>query len=180
MQAIAGVLLGVGLVAAIPLTIIAGRFINKKKFVAVSSAAIGLNMIGLIVMILTQFSSGVSLTVTIILATFFIGGGYMVFYQTLMIWCKNLYPEKQRGQLEGVRIFFYVLIPMVLGPMIANPVIKRWGKPVTLYYDSVGIAGFAPSVDIMYAALAVVILTFIPIYFAYRYEKKIQNNEILG
>lgn len=96
----------------------------------------------------------------------------MVIYQALMMWCKNLYPEEQRGQLEGVRLFFYVCIPMVLGPAIANPVIKNLGQAITLYYDGVGVPGFTPSKELFYVAAAVAVLTFIPLFFAYKYEKK--------
>ncbi|HKL94161.1 MAG TPA: MFS transporter [Clostridia bacterium] len=168
----AGVLLGVGLVVAIPLTLIASKFINKQKFVPVASVAVLLNILGLIIMSLSKFAGNrTALTTTIIIATFFVGGGYMVFYQALMIWCKNLYPEEQRGQLEGVRLFFYVCIPMVLGPAIANPVIKNLGKPVTLLYDNVPIDGFAPSIELLYVSIAVAFLTFIPLYIAYRYQK---------
>lgn len=89
-----------------------------------------------------------------------------------MMWCKNLYPEEQRGQLEGVRLFFYVCIPMVLGPAIANPVIKNLGQSITLYYDGVGVPGFTPSKEIFYVAAAVASLTFIPLVFAHLQEKK--------
>jgi len=178
-EGMAGVLLGAGLVAAIPLTILAGKFINRQKFGAVVSAAVLMNMVGLAVMTLTQFSSNnrAALTATIIIATFFVGGGYMVFYQALMIWCKNLYPEEQRGQLEGVRLLFYVCVPMVFGPVIANPVIKAFGQPVTLYYDGVGIGGHSPSVELFYVALAIAALTFIPLFFAHRLQKKVEAGE---
>lgn len=169
----AGVLLGAGLIAAIPLTLLASKFINKQKFVPVASVAVAFNIVGLVIMSFSQFASGnkTALTAVLILAIFFVGGGYMVFYQALMIWCKNLYPEEQRGQLEGVRLFFYVCIPMVLGPAIANPVINNLGKPVTLLYDDVPIDGFAPSIELIYISAAVALLTFVPIYIAYRYQK---------
>lgn len=174
----AGVLLGVGLVVAIPFTFLAGKFINKGKFVPVISLALIANILGLFIMTLTKHAGGTMLTVVIIIATFFVGMGYMVIYQSLMIWAKNLYPETQRGQLEGVRLFFYVCVPMVLGPAIANPVIENLGKAITIEYESGSIDGFAPSVELFYVAMAVAVLTFIPIYFAYRYTKKSLKNNV--
>lgn len=96
----------------------------------------------------------------------------MVIYQALMMWCKNLYPEEQRGQLEGVRLFFYVCIPMVFGPAIANPVIQNLGQRITLYYDGVAVPGFTASKELFFVAAAVAVLTFIPLFFAYKQEKK--------
>lgn len=173
-EGMAGILLGVGLIIAIPFTFIAIKFINKKKYIPVLSIALLGNIIGLFILVLSHFvGSSVAVNyIVLILAVIFVGGGYMVIYQTLMMWCKNLYPENQRGQLEGVRLFFYVCIPMVLGPAIANPVIKSLGKEITLFYDGVGVSGFTPSMELFYVAAAVAALTFIPIYIAYRYQKK--------
>ena len=171
-EGMSGVLLGVGLVIAIPFTIFAGKFINKGKFVPVIAIALIANMLGLFIMTLTKYAQGSMLTVVIIIATFFVGVGYMVIYQSLMIWAKNLYPESQRGQLEGVRLLFYVCIPMVLGPAIGNPVIENLGKPITIVYESGSVSGFAPSVELFYVAMAVAVLTFIPLFIASKTAKK--------
>lgn len=169
-----GILLGIGLIIAIPFTLIAGKFINRKKYVPVVAVALIGNIVGLFLMVVSHFvGSGAFINkLVIVIAIIFVGGGYMVIYQSLMMWCKNLYPEEQRGQLEGVRLFFYVCVPMVLGPAIANPVIKNLGQAITLYYDGVGVPGFTPSKEIFYVAAAVAVLTFVPLYFAYRQEKK--------
>lgn len=172
-EGFAGILLGVGLIIAIPFTFVAIKFINKQKYVGVLSVALSANIIGLFILVISHFvGSGAFINnFMLILAVIFVGGGYMVIYQTLMMWCKNLYPETQRGQLEGVRLFFYVCIPMVLGPAIANPVINKLGKQITLLYDGVPVSGATPSMELFYVAAAVAALTFIPIYIAYRYQK---------
>lgn len=173
-EGISGILLGIGLIIAIPFTLIAGKFINKKKYVPVVGIALIGNIVGLFILVLSHFvGTGDFINkFVIVIAIIFVGGGYMVIYQALMMWCKNLYPEEQRGQLEGVRLFFYVCIPMVLGPAIANPVIKNLGQAITLYYDGVGVPGFTPSKELFYVAAAVAVLTFIPLFFAYKQEKK--------
>lgn len=173
-EGMSGVLLGVGLIIAVPLTLVASKFINKGKFVLISVLAVIANIIGLLIMgMSTAADSNAALkAAVIVLAVIFVGGGYMVIYQTLMIWCKNLYPEEQRGQLEGVRLFFYVCVPMVIGPSIANPVIKTLGKAITIEYPTGIQNGFAPSTELFYIAAAVALLTFIPIFFAHLYMKK--------
>jgi MFS family permease len=173
-EGLAGILLGAGLVVAVPFTILAGKFINKGKFVPTLIIAVAANMVGLAIMSLSSlFPNGsTGATVIIALGIFFVGGGYMVVYQALMIWCKNLYPEEQRGQLEGVRLFFYVCIPMVFGPLIANPIIQNFGKPISIEYTKGVVDGFAPSEIVFYVALAAAALTFVPIFFAWLYQKK--------
>lgn len=181
-EGISGILLGIGLIIAIPFTLIAGKFINKQKYVPVVAIALLGNILGLFILILSHFV-GIGDFINkfvIVIAIIFVGGGYMVIYQSLMMWCKNLYPEEQRGQLEGVRLFFYVCIPMVLGPAIANPVIKNLGQAITLYYDGVGVAGFSPSKELFFVAAATAALTFIPLYFAKRQSDKIAAEKSVG
>lgn len=169
-----GILLGIGLIIAIPFTILAAKFINKQKYVPVVAVALIGNILGLFILMLSHFvGSGEFFNKLVIcIGVVFIGGGYMVIYQSLMMWCKNLYPEQQRGQLEGVRLFFYVCVPMVLGPAIGNPVIKRLGQAITLYYDGVPVSGFTPSKELFIVAAAVAVLTFIPLFFASKYKNK--------
>lgn len=180
-EGISGILLGIGLIIAIPFTLVAGKFINKKKYVPVVGVALIGNIVGLFLMVISHFvGEGDFINkFVIVIGIIFVGGGYMVIYQALMMWCKNLYPEEQRGQLEGVRLFFYVCIPMVLGPAIANPVIKNLGKAITLYYDGVAVPGYTPSKELFYVAAAVAALTFIPLVFAYLQEKK-ENVALVG
>lgn len=175
-EGMAGILLGVGLLAAAPLTIISARFINKNNFVRSVIFAIAINAAGLLVMLLTtpasKSSSPSLLSGTVIVGTLLVGGGYMMFYQTLMMWCKNLYPDEQRGQLEGVRLFFYVMLPMIFGPIIANPLINNFGKPITIAYPTGSIAGNAPTVTLFLAAFIAVLFTFIPLYFTWKEGQK--------
>ncbi|MBQ9145147.1 MAG: MFS transporter [Clostridia bacterium] len=170
----AGIWLGIGLVIAIPFTLLAGKFINKQKFVPVLIVALIMNIVGLCIMTLTGLAMGPSATIAVIvIGVIFIGGGYMCIYQALMIWCKNLYPDSQRGQLEGVRLLFYVCIPMISGPVIADPIVQKLGKYVPeMDYNGVMISGYTPTYVLFGIAAGVALLTFIPIILAHVYQKK--------
>ncbi len=37
---------------------------------------------------------------------------YILTLQSLTAWIKNLYPEDQRGQFEGIKQVFFVALPM--------------------------------------------------------------------
>lgn len=148
-EGMSGIIMGVGLVIAIPLTFVAGKYINRGKFVPVLCVAVAINIIGLMVLLSSHI---VALFAGIIL----VGGGYMCVYQALMIWVKNLYPEDKRGSFEGIRLLFYVLIPMALGTTIASPIIKTFGNPIVNEY---GVAGHAPTSMLFVIAAAIALVT---------------------
>lgn len=67
----------------------------------------------------------------LLIGVLLLGMGYVLFLQSSTVWGKQLYPEDARGQFEGIRILFFVLIPMVVAPLIANPIIKRAASSLT-------------------------------------------------
>lgn len=72
-------------------------------------------------------------------------------------WLKDLYPKQNRGQFQGIRLLFWVMIPMIIGPSIGSFLISQFGIPTIMN----GEAGFIPTPVIYYAA-AVINLFAIP------------------
>lgn len=159
----AGIIQGVGLIIALVATIPATKFINVGKHALVISASIVLSVVGLVVLGV----SGTSLAL-IVIGTTVVGMGYVLILQTTTAWVKNLYPEGQRGQYEGIRIIFFVLIPMIVGPTVSSFIIKRYGVEVTIN----GETGMAPSGALFLFAAAFTVFTFVPLYFAWREKKR--------
>ena len=156
-EGIAGVLQGVGLLLAVLAAFPAARAIDRGEhgkmiLLSVIATAVGLTVLGL------AGTSFVLIELGIIVA----GIGYVLVMQTTTAWTKNLYPEGQRGQFEGVRIIFYVLIPMVLGPSSASLVIEHFGLPVVIN----GTVGMAPTNVLFFVAAALSLLTLIPLHYA--------------
>ena len=152
-----GILLGVGLLLAAPLTFVAGRFINRGHHFTVMNLTVVSSIIGLLTVGLVK---GTAATVA---AIFFIGAGYMVIFQTLMVMLKNLYPPEIRAQCEGLRSIFYVMIPMCVGTPIGSAIIKASGIATVNEY---GITGYAAANNLFLIAAAVMLITFIPIRMA--------------
>lgn len=86
-------------------------------------------------------------------------------------WLKDLYPIQQRGQFQGVRMVFWVLLPMVIGPAIGSFLIRNFGIATTLN----GEAGFIPTPIIFYAAAIINLLTLLPLM---RIPKQITVTEV--
>ena len=73
-----------------------------------------------------------------------------------------------RGQFEGIRIIFYVLIPMIVAPLISNPIIKKSGE----FVDEYGFKEYLPTNTLFIAGVVLVLLTLLPLLAADKEHKK--------
>ena len=161
---IQGVALILGMLSVIPAT----RLLNKNKFVLGTVISVVLSVIG--VGILGFFGRPENVDPTTILnpslliGLFFFGCGYIMFMQVLSVWMKQLFPADAKGQFEGFRIIFFVLIPWIVSPFIANPIIKSNGKIL----DANGLEAYLPTHVLFLISMALILLTFVPLVFAAR------------
>ena len=161
-EGMSGILQGAGLGLDILSTIPATKAINNGHHIKMIVMSIVFSVIGLFVIGFAGKAIPLLLP-GIILA----GVGYVIIMQTTTAWMKNLYPEGNYGQFEGVRIIFTVMIPMVLGPSTANIIIQAFGTPVEIN----GNVGMAPSAALFFAAGVMSVLTLLPTYFASKHKK---------
>jgi MFS family permease len=157
-----GIIQAVGLLSAAAMTIPAGRVIDKGKTVPVILIALAANVAGLIVV---GFSHSL---IPLFIGGFGTGIGYILVLQSLTAWIKNLYPEDSRGQFEGIKQIFFVLLPMIIGPAIANPVINSFGVRKVVN----GTAGMIPSPVLFIVSAVLTVFTVLPMIPASRYLKK--------
>jgi MFS family permease len=76
-------------------------------------------------------------------------------------WLKDLLPEHNRGKFLGIRMIFWIAIPMVIGPWIGSTLIQQYGIPTTLN----GAAGFIPVPVIFQVGSLITLLALIPLFF---------------
>ena len=81
-------------------------------------------------------------------------------------WLKDLLPEGSRGKFLGIRMIFWIAIPMVVGPWIGSSMIQGFGAPTVLN----GQAGFIPAPIIFQVGSAIALLSVIPLLLARRAE----------
>ncbi len=166
-----GYIEGMGLVLAMLAVIPATKFINAGKIPELCQLGVILNCIGVGVMGLFVRPDNVNPTSlanpTLVIGIFVLGLGYMLFLQSITVWGKQLYPEDARGQFEGIRIVFFVLIPMIIAPLISNPIIKRSGE----FIDENGFTAYLPTHVLLLVGAVLVLLALIPLHIA----KKIYN-----
>lgn len=88
-------------------------------------------------------------------------GFYVAVSIASVSWMKELLPAEARGKFLGIRMIFWILIPMVIGPAIGSALIRAFGIPATLS----GEAGFIPVPVIFQASAAISLLALIPSFF---------------
>lgn len=76
-------------------------------------------------------------------------------------WLKDLLPEQSRGKFLGIRMIFWIAIPMVVGPWIGSTLIQNFGAPTTLN----GQAGFVPAPIIFQVGSVISLFALIPLFF---------------
>ncbi len=81
-------------------------------------------------------------------------------------WLKDLLPEESRGKFLGIRMIFWIAIPMVVGPAIGSWLIRAYGIPTL----SAGQEGFIPVPVIFQVGSLITLLSLIPLALTRRQE----------
>ena len=169
---IMGLIEGIGLLIAMFATIPAIKLIQADKSSHIIAIAILINAAGLLIIGLFVSPANVNPATIwnphLLLGVLLVGIGYILFIQTITVWSKRLYPEDARGQFEGIRIIFYVLIPMIVAPLISNPIIKKSGE----FVDEYGFKEYLPTNTLFIAGVVLVLLTLLPLLAADKEHKK--------
>ena len=85
--------------------------------------------------------------------------------------------QENAGKLQGIRMIFYVLIPMFVGPAIGQALNESQG--ITYVDPDTGYLANVPAPEIFLVAGLVALLVFVPLYFLTRRinkETKLQDN----
>lgn len=170
----AGMILAI--IAVIPLT----KLIDKDRIPLVCVIGLSVSYIGL--MLAYFFIKGpesvdaVNLfggrNPILILACFLFGVGEILMTDACMIWVRGLFPESKRGQFEGLRCIFFVWLPMLIGTLCGDYIIRLFSRNMT---DEAGIPIQVPTSDLYFYASFVVLAAFIPLFFAAKeYKKRIK------
>lgn len=142
---------------AIPFGILADRW-SKRRMIQIAVAASSLGGV-----LLSLVKSLPMLALTGLLWQAFAVAGSIA----SVAWLKDLLPEENRGKFLGVRMIFWIAIPMVVGPAIGSMLIRSYGIPTTLN----GQAGFIPVPIIFQVGSAIALLSLIPLFFVRDHPK---------
>ncbi len=174
-----GLVEGVGLLLASLVTIPMSGLINRNRLPLVVLISVVTNALGLFGLFLFVKSPADVDTVALIsaknlplfISVFLVGTGYVLLTQSCMIWVRGLFPEESRGQLEGIRCVSFTLVPMLVGTLIGNAIIK-YTPQTEPKYDVYGHMIDVPQENLFLIAGIMVLLTLVPLYFAAKHYRK--------
>jgi MFS family permease len=136
---------------AVPFGILADRW-NKRFMIMV---AIIISSVGGILLSLVRTLLLLALT-GLLWQAFSVAGAI-----ASVAWLKDLLPVQNRGKFLGIRMIFWIAIPMVIGPWIGSTLIQSYGIPTTLN----GTTGFIPVPIIFQVGSVITLFSLIPLFF---------------
>lgn len=169
------ILLGAFLTLSSIMSIIGGRYVDKfgkKPFLILS--VIGY-VIGMFVLYVLGVSLKDNLTLTFIFTLIFgvlMMGSYLISMVVLNALGRDLVPKTHIGVFSGVKMIFFVMIPMIIGPFIGSFVISNSDST---YMDEFGVLQSVPTPGIYLAGSMVALLAFIPVMYVVKYLKTNQS-----
>ncbi|WP_449371931.1 MFS transporter [Arthrobacter psychrolactophilus] len=148
------IILGVVLISAAILSILGGRLIDRIGKLVSALPATALLIIGLLGMFFARGMGPVMIAGTIMMA------GFMLTVAAISGLVRDFTPPDRVGNVQGLRMIFAVMVPMVVGPFLGAAVIA--GAAET--YVDLGVVKSVPTPWIFLAAAAVALFTVIPVF----------------
>ena len=174
-----GLVEGIALLLASLMTVPFAKLINNNKIPLVVLISVLTNALGLFLMFFFVKSPAdvdalaliSAKNLPLFISVFLVGTGYVLITQSCMIWVRGLFPEGSRGQLEGIRVISFTLVPMFVGTLIGNAIIKNTHQD-QIRLDVYGNPIDVPQENLFLIAGFLVLITLIPLYFASKEHKK--------
>lgn len=142
-------LLGVVLIGASIVSVLGGRVMDRVGKHHFLLPALGVYGAGLIAMLVVRDRMGVMGGGLVLMSGFMLAGA------TLAAMARDVTPEDRAGHVQGLRMVFVVLLPMLVGPFVGAAVIK--GSNET--YVDLGVVKQVPTANIFLAAAAILVLS---------------------
>lgn len=137
-----------------------GALSDRRDKISLLYIAVGVMSVGLIAM---YFCRGLSHGATLLLfgiAGFVMISGYIFVAALSGSMLRDFTPREDTGKLQGVRMVFGVLLPMLAGPMIGNAINRARGVVLDNPGADAMTTEFIPAPEIFLAAGLVVLLVF--------------------
>ena len=171
------VVFGVAIAAGAAINVYLGRLsdrLDKNKLLYIAS---GIMAVGLFAM---YFSKGMAHTPTLILfgiSGFVMITGYIFVSALTGAIVRDNTPPASAGKLQGVRMVFSVLIPMIVGPMIGNGINKAMDIPLLDAGSDAMTTEYIPAPEIFLAGALVSCLLILFVWLLSKTsDKKVQND----
>ena len=133
--------------------VLGGRVIDRVGKSRAMIPALALYVVGLLMMVLVRD------LVPLIVAGLVLMSGFMIVSATVNATVRDHTPADRVGAVQGLRMVFFVLLPMVIGPSVGAAVIRG----ADTYYEDLGQLKQVPTAGIFTAAAVIAVLAVIPV-----------------
>ncbi|MBP1324861.1 MFS family permease [Leucobacter exalbidus] len=140
--------LGITLLLAAVLSVIAGRIMDRVGKTRFLLPAVAVFAMGLVAMFFARDLIAVIASATVMM------GGMMASLATVAAMTRDHTPAAHAGSIQGVRMILVVMVPMIIGPFIGAAAITGANNTFT----ELGVTKSVPGPEIFLAAAAVLLL----------------------
>lgn len=157
--------------------IIFGKYadkLNKIKLMYIAAAILACGLLGM------YFAKDINKTALLLLfglAGFIMITGYILFSALAGATVRDYTDEENAGKLQGVRMVFSVLLPMIFGPMIGNAINKARNIPLVDAGADAMTTLFVPAPEIFLAGTIFTALVFVVLPILNKVNHNAKNKE---
>lgn len=152
------VVFGVAIALGAVLNVFLGALSDKYNKAKLLYIALGVMAVGLTGMYVFHFENKIATLLTFGIAGFVMISGYIFTSALCGALTRDYTPVENAGKLQGVRMIFSVLIPMILGPMIGNAINKAANIPLENAGADAMTTQYIPAPEIFLAGAIVTLL----------------------
>ncbi|MBQ3015790.1 MAG: MFS transporter [Clostridia bacterium] len=169
------VIFGLAIVLGAAVNIFLGRLSDRMDKVGSIYIAAGIFAAGLLAMYLAKDMGHIANLVLFGIAGFVMICGYIFISALSGAIVRDYTPENQAGKLQGVRMIFAVLIPMLAGPAIGNAINAARNIPLHDAGADAMTTSYIPAPEIFLAGAIVSLIIFALVPLLARLTKKCDN-----
>ena len=177
------IVFGAAIILGAIINLLLGGLTDKMDKAKLLYVAAGIFVLGLLGMYFSHFESKLVTMAIFGLFGFVMITGYILVAALSGALVRDYTPEDNAGKLQGVRMIFSVLIPMVIGPMIGNAINKAAGVVLENAGADAMTTAYIPAPGIFMAAAIAGLLLFVMIPLLVKCKEKnkaktVEENEV--
>ena len=152
---------GAAIILGAIINVVLGAKTDKMDKTKVILVANGIFILGLLMMYLFHFENKITTILTVGLGGFIMIVGFILISALTGALVRDYTESEHAGKLQGVRMIFSVLIPMIIGPMIGNAINKAMNIPLLDAGADAMTTEYIPAPEIFLAAALVSLIIFV-------------------
>ena len=152
-----------------------GKYSDTKNKAKLLYIAAGVMAAGLFAMYLAKGMGHMATLILFGIAGFVMITGYIFVTALCGSMVRDHTPDGAAGKLQGIRMVFSVLIPMIIGPMIGNSINKAMGNLMENPGADAMTTEYIPAPEIFLVGGIATLVLFVVIPFLTKYNEKIRE-----